>query len=490
MSKKKQTSFREGTLPFGEERCSCIHYRYFDPIEHGYQERKPYPLLIFAQGDSEDIARAYSSPVFQTDFLGAYILLPAVDERLRQDVSAFFRQIQELIRDFSSSRTGCIGKTFLFLPSAVISAIRGSEDLFSGYFDALIPVGAAVSSDTLQILSDQNIRVFRTVDPAAALANLMSEDRVPMDQRFPRGLTGWIDEVNRDGCAQEREYLSRSGMIRSGSVPVEEHISLYYEEYGSGDRIILSAQCGFYHRGMHQRMADLGYHVYCITLRGFHPSSLVREDYGDRWYDVFASDVIAFADRMGINRFSYMGASHGAGVGWHLMLLAQERIDAFVAMVPGPHSLAEGTMSYRQMLEQGIIQSPPPFDPPVDSDPARQQRREYREKWISGGPRAFEQERKLDYGRPMMRFGSEEKLCEALRSITVPVLMIGGYDDPISTPALMMRTAGCLPHCKWIVYTNCGHNIDTDLIEEVSDEADRFISNVLITGKAYLPPEA
>jgi hypothetical protein len=43
---------------------------------------------------------------------------------------------------------------------------------------------------------------------------------------------------------------------------------------------------------------------------------------------------------------------------------------------------------------------------------------------------------------------------------------------------LMMRTAECLPHCKLVVYSNCGHNIDTDIIEEVTDEADRFIKTV------------
>lgn len=144
-------------------------------------------------------------------------------------------------------------------------------------------------------------------------------------------------------------------------------------------------------------------------------------------------------------------------------------------------------MSYRQMLAQGIIKEIPPFDPPIDNDLSRQARRDYRNHWMTGLPRAFEAERKLDYGRPLMRLGSEERLCEELRKITVPTLLIGGYNDPISTPGLMMRTAGCLPHCKLVIYSNCGHNIDTDLIEEVSDEADRFIKNAKAAGKWYKP---
>lgn len=71
-------------------------------------------------------------------------------------------------------------------------------------------------------------------------------------------------------------------------VAVDENINIYYEEFGTGDNYIMSAQIGFYPDGMQQQMAKLGYHVICVTLRGFAPSSHVTEDYGDAWYDYFA----------------------------------------------------------------------------------------------------------------------------------------------------------------------------------------------------------
>ncbi|MCQ2497066.1 MAG: alpha/beta hydrolase [Lachnospiraceae bacterium] len=270
-----------------------------------------------------------------------------------------------------------------------------------------------------------------------------------------------------------------------GYQSINDKITLFYEEFGSGDNIILSAQVGFYKKGMQQKLAEMGYHVYCITLRGFHPSTLVEEDYGENWYDVFADDLIAFADKMNIDRFYYMGASHGAGVGWHLMLRNPQRVKAFIAVVAGPHSLKEGTMSYRQMLEQGIIKCPPPFDPEIDNDSARELRRRIRSEHISKQPEAPALEKKVDYGRPLMRLKTEERLCEELRKIETPTLLIGGINDPISTPELMMRTASCLPHCKLVIYSNCGHNIDTDLIEETCEETDRFIKNYQENGKWY-----
>ncbi len=268
-------------------------------------------------------------------------------------------------------------------------------------------------------------------------------------------------------------------------IRINEKVNLLYEEYGQGDDYILSAQVGFYPKGMQQKMAEMGYHVYCITLRGFAPSSYVEEDYGEDWYNVFADDVVRVADALGIDRFTYMGASHGAGVGWHLMLRHPERVLSFIAVVAGPHSLKEGTMSYRQMLEQGIIKCPPPFDPEIDNDPARTLRRERWAEHISHNAPPDPKEKAIDYGRPLMGLKTEERLQEELKKITVPTLLIGGTEDPISKMELMMRTAECLPHCKLVIYSNCGHNIDTDIIEEVTDEADRFIKTVRETGRWY-----
>ncbi len=270
-----------------------------------------------------------------------------------------------------------------------------------------------------------------------------------------------------------------------GYIETKDGYRLFYEEFGEGGKAVISAQVGFYPKGMHQELAKRGYHVYCLTLRGFAPSSYVEEDYGDSWYDVFAQDVICLADTLGLERFFYMGASHGAGVGWHTVLNYPDRVRGFVACVPGPHSLAEGAMSYRQMLMQGIISSPPPFNPPIDDDEGRQKRRDEREEWLGNLPEADPREKKVDYGRPLMKMKTEEKLCESLKSIRIPVLILGGIDDPISTPELMIRTAKCLPHCKLVIYSNCGHDIDTDLTEELTDEAERFLKQVEKDGKYY-----
>ena len=117
-----------------------------------------------------------------------------------------------------------------------------------------------------------------------------------------------------------------------GDFRTADGIRLHYEEYGAGSRVVLSAMAGqFYPFGLQQALAGRGYHVYCMTLRGFFPSDFVSEKSGDGWYDRFAEDVTELADFLRLERFFYLGASHGAGVGWHLVLRHSERIRAFAA---------------------------------------------------------------------------------------------------------------------------------------------------------------
>ncbi len=300
-----------------------------------------------------------------------------------------------------------------------------------------------------------------------------------------------IDEIQNEYTEKELEphvpdaYREASRKLAVHYVEVEPGVKLSYVDIGWGDKYIFSAQMGFYPIGLQRAMVMKGYHLILITLRGFHPSSYVTEDYGDKWYDVFAKDVVRVADKLKVDKFYYMGASHGAGVGWHLCLNDPDRVKGFIACVPGPHSLAEGIMSMRQMALSGLIKEMPPIDPPIDNDEARQKRRDVRAKHIAKNPEPDPREKAIDYGRPLLKYKTEEKLREMLHTIQTPTLILGAVEDPISTPELMMRTAKELPHCKLVMYSNTGHNLDTDLIEELAFESEHFLKQVEKDGRVY-----
>ena len=74
---------------------------------------------------------------------------------------------------------------------------------------------------------------------------------------------------------------------------------------------------------------------------------------------------------------------------------------------------------------------------------------------------------------------------EALRAIKIPVLIIGGMEDTISRPDLMLRSAKCLEHCKLIIPSGFGH--DLGIWEDAAEDAARFYENVVKTGYYYSP---
>ena len=285
---------------------------------------------------------------------------------------------------------------------------------------------------------------------------------------------------------------------------VDENTDIYYQEYGSGDRFILCSQIDHEYTAFsfEREMARRGFHVFLLTDRGFGRSTHTEENFGLGWYDRFADDVVAFADRIGADRFVYSGASHGSGVGWHLCLRHPERLVCFFASVAGPLSPegipVEGVLSGNTVTDKKDPDAPefcslPDFFFVPTDDPALQERRRIcREtdralRASEDYEKIFESPEtlKINIGPALLATRTEENLRQALRTIRTPVLMFGGTEDVISRPELMIRTAECLPNCKLIIHSGFGHVLD--IYEDLADDAVRFYENVISTGRYYTP---
>ena len=274
-------------------------------------------------------------------------------------------------------------------------------------------------------------------------------------------------------------------------VEVEKGIEIYYEEFGTGDKYLICSQQSHASRSLEKEMVKYGFHVFLLTNRGFGKSTHLTEDYGDYWYDRFADDVVHFADKMGIDKFVYSGASHGAGCGWSVIKNYPERVLCFFAVVPGPHSLDEGRMSFKEMVEKGLITLKEAVRE-VDDENLLERRRlikeEMKEVFNSEEYKRYydtEEVRNIHYGRPLAYLANEEELKEVFHNIKTPVLILGGGNDPISRNDLMIRSMENLPNCKLVIYSGFGHGID--IYEELAREADRFYENVIKTGHYWQP---
>ena len=260
---------------------------------------------------------------------------------------------------------------------------------------------------------------------------------------------------------------------------VSEGVHIHYDEFGEGDRYVICSMIDYQRYSSIRDLSKHGYHVFLLTNRGFGKSDHSDVDYHEGWWDIWADDVIAFADKNGIDKFVYAGDSHGAGTGWHICRKYADRLIAFVAIVPGPYNLDESFVSYRTRLLRGEkvnpMEQPEGYfnDPNVDERLRRD--REYI--LIENQDHQAEDEKNKDYKRPLLDLENAKKF---LSSILVPTLIIGGTEDPISRPDLMLRTVSCMPNSKLILYHGFSHNEPWRIfVEEVASEAAFFLDAVV-----------
>ena len=252
------------------------------------------------------------------------------------------------------------------------------------------------------------------------------------------------------------------------------NVELYYEEFGCGDRYIIQAQQFV---SSHLNYAkDLcekeGFHGYIIRIRGYAPSTLITEDLGDTWYDVWAQDVCDFADAMGIGRFFYTGHSHGAGIGWHLCVNHAERLLGFFASGCGPHKKdGQETGSARMLTIEAAKDREtwipfaekkaanalkaviPLLDDPEEGDAARLEIEQTREFWIQMPAVSAT----LNPKKPFPNCKTEEELIKAMSQIRIPLLMLGGSADPISPPELMLRSLNAVKNSRLVIFQGVDH---------------------------------
>lgn len=253
-----------------------------------------------------------------------------------------------------------------------------------------------------------------------------------------------------------------------------KNVELYYEEFGAGDRYVIQAQQFINsHLNYVRDLAEKeGFHGYIIRIRGYAPSSLVEEDLGDDWYDVWAKDVCDFADAMGIEKFFYTGHSHGAGIGWHLCLNHPDRLRGFFASAAGPHKKDGQATGGARMETINAARSRETWEPyarkqgeycakyfaSVEQDPEiGEAARAAREQMIAFWKEMPESAAILNPRKPFPQCRTEEELTEIMKGIHVPVLMLGGSEDTISSPELMVRTLRAVKDSKLIIYHGADH---------------------------------
>ena len=265
-------------------------------------------------------------------------------------------------------------------------------------------------------------------------------------------------------------------------------VTLAYEEYGSGNRYLISSQ-NFFFRDCH--MALLGrepyhYHVFLIYTRGYGASTHIFDPTPRDYTTIWGKDVAAFAEAMGINSFYYTGISHGNWAGWYLALNRPELLRGFAC--------GNGIAQFRDP----DARTPVPPRPELDLDRVVGNREAlekmaWMENWPTNNPDRLR--RRAGYHKEHLQIllnrkreeftvrntnmsccdaKTREEFYETMAKISVPVLFLHGMLDPLAKIEDVVRLSQAIPGSQIKAYQNLGHGGGDECPEIFARDCDRF----------------
>lgn len=261
---------------------------------------------------------------------------------------------------------------------------------------------------------------------------------------------------------------------------------VYYEEHGEGDEVVISSANGFhptYPASLAQ--APTNYKVYTLQTLGFGRSARLDtappQGYLNRW----AEDVIALADHLGVEKFTYTGISHGGGIGWVIAHRFPERLKALLSVVGTPHlryGVTDSSEGRRKIV-----------DNPGDSDvireamleiagPTPEGREELREAVLQLGVASKldrdPKEARINQGMPFPEAKDNDALRAVLSTIDLPVLILGGMRDGVIPPGSSVLAGSAVRRSKTVLFEDEGHWIAKESPERLVREIKLFMDEL------------
>ncbi len=253
-------------------------------------------------------------------------------------------------------------------------------------------------------------------------------------------------------------------------------LSLFYRDEGQGEPLLLIHGFPLSGELFRPQRAGLSHRFRIITpdLRGMGRSdSLPAED--DYSMSVYADDMAALLDSLGIGQAIVGGMSMGGYVAFAMLRRHPERVKALILLdTKASADTAEGRQGRFQMMQQardeGAIAIAEAMLPKMLSERARTEQPELAS-WL----------RELMAANPVDGIvGALHALAERpdstplLASIRFPTLVIVGGDDPITPPAVAEDMAGAIDGAELLVVEGAAHASNLERPGEVNDAIERW----------------
>lgn len=209
------------------------------------------------------------------------------------------------------------------------------------------------------------------------------------------------------------------------------------------------------------KLSSEGFRIITPDLRGFGESDAVDGPYS---VDIFADDIIALLDHLGIDKAVIGGMSMGGYVLFNLLERYPERLAGAAFLVTRATADDEAAKERRLRLAREVmIQGPlvigQAFAEILFADSTPEERPKLVSEvfgWIAGTD-----SRGLAGGLLAMR---ERKDSTALLpSITVPAIAIGAEGDKAAPPDFTRAIAAGIPGCRLAIIAGGGHMVNLEL---------------------------
>lgn len=224
------------------------------------------------------------------------------------------------------------------------------------------------------------------------------------------------------------------------------------------------------------------YHVYALDQRGHGESARAADGYAR---DRFVEDLAAFADALGLERFTLSGLSMG---GWHSMLYAAdnpERVERIVMVDigPEPSEAARASAGDRpptpmefDSLQDAIawMRSGNPWA--SDDRLAKDARDKMRQ--ADGGKWTWKADPAL-FNVPLPDMSDETligRYWRALETIPCPILEVRGADSPLVSDAVLDRMKAAANDLRSVDVADAGHVVTVDKPAEFIEATRGFLS--------------
>ena len=230
------------------------------------------------------------------------------------------------------------------------------------------------------------------------------------------------------------------------------------------------------------------YHVFLVYMRGYGQSEHIFDPEPKDYVSIWGQDLIAFAEKMGIEKFYYTGVSHGNWAGWYTAFHRPEMIRAFVC--------CDGIVQFVKRKE-GVIPGPAEKDwDQIAGNEEELKKIAWKETWPTQNPsrlakrKANEKEHlEILMGRKKEEFQlqntsmtccdaeSEEELYAKLSKLSFPVMIWNGGLDPAAKAEDCLRVAQAILGAVLHIYQSLGHGGADECPVVTAKDCDRFFKD-------------